>query len=202
MDYLILILCSYLLGSIPFGLVLSWFNNKQDIRQVGTQNAGASNTFLVVGPIAGIITAILDIAKGFIPALFAWIIFNSETMVAIAGISAICGHIWPIFFSFKGGKGIATATGVLLFISWPLLLISLILWATIVFASRYVTLSNVIIYMMIPVLGLFFNLANETILYFLVVAIVIMYSHRVNISRFFQGQEPTIFDIIHKKKLA
>ncbi|MFA5927679.1 MAG: glycerol-3-phosphate 1-O-acyltransferase PlsY [Candidatus Margulisiibacteriota bacterium] len=200
MDVLLLIVFAYLLGSIPFGLLISLLTRHQDLRQLGTKNAGASNTFLVVGPIAGISTAILDIAKGYIPALLAWWLFSSELVVGLVGLAAVCGHIWPIFFKFKGGKGVATASGVCFCIAPGVFALSVLIWFVLVATWRYVTLSNVVIFMLMPLLFLFFGLPNETVGFALALSLIIAISHRENIDRFLKGQEPTLLDILKLKK--
>jgi len=200
MDYLILIGGSYLLGSIPFGIIIGWLTRKQDLREIGTHNAGASNTFLVIGPLAGGLTAFLDIAKGFLPAFFAWVFFKSEALVGLAGLAAVCGHIWPVFFHFKGGKGVATASGVLIFISWKMFFLSLCIWALIVVAWRYVTMSNVVIFLIMPLLCILFNLSLEYIIFSILLSLVIIVAHRKNIVRYFQGEEPTLQELLTKKE--
>ncbi|MFH1429332.1 MAG: glycerol-3-phosphate 1-O-acyltransferase PlsY [Candidatus Margulisiibacteriota bacterium] len=200
MDYLILVLLAYLIGSVPFGIILGWFNNQQDIRSLGTKNAGASNTFLVVGPMAAVLTALLDIAKGFIPAAIAWSLFKSEAIVGLVCIATVAGHIWPVFFHFKGGKGVSTATGALLFVSWKIVLITFIIWALLVVTWRYVTMCNVIAFLIIPVLSLFFGLPNETIIFMIALAALIIISHHENITKYFHGEEKTIIEVIRERK--
>ncbi|MFC1478395.1 glycerol-3-phosphate 1-O-acyltransferase PlsY [Candidatus Margulisiibacteriota bacterium] len=200
MDYLVIILFAYLIGSISFGIIIGWLNNQQDIRSLGTNNAGASNTFLVVGPLAAVLTAVLDIAKGFIPAAIAWSIFKSEAVVGLVSLAVVAGHIWPVFFRFKGGKGVSTATGALLFISWKVVLITFIIWAVLVVTWRYVTMCNVIAFLIIPLMGLFFGLPNETIIFMIALAALIIISHRENITKYFHGEEKTIIEIIREKK--
>ena len=198
MTYISIILIAYLVGSIPFSLVISWLTNKQDIRQLGTGNAGASNTYLVIGPIAALLTAILDILKGLIPTAFVWMFFKNEAIVGLVGIAAICGHIWPVFFGFKGGKGVATAFGVFLFISWKMAILALGVWALLVLTSKYLTMSNILIIICMPLGGILFGVTNEYIIALIGIAILISFSHRSNIQSFIKGEEPTLQDSIKR----
>ena len=199
MDYLILIVVSYLIGSIPFGIVIGWMTKKQDIREYGTKNAGASNTFLVVGPMAAAATALLDVAKGFFAAALGWIFFQSEPVVAFCGLAVITGHIWPIFFRFRGGKGVATAAGVFLFISGITFFWAMLLWAMLVLLWRYVALSNVLAYVLMPLIALWMDLPNAYILFAIMNALFMVISHRSNIERFFTGHEPTLVQWLNKQ---
>jgi len=194
----VFVLISYLIGAIPFGIVIGWIAKSKDIRKLGTGNAGASNTFLVIGPFAAILTAILDISKGFFLVYLAWIVFNDEIMVSLTGIAVICGHIWPIFFAFKGGKGIATVFGVFLFLSWQSVVLALICWLIIVILWQYVALTNVIACMLMPVFCLFFNLPIEYICFAAIVSLLMIYSHRTNIKKYFKGEELSFLEIIKK----
>lgn len=200
-DVIIYILLSYAIGSIPFGLVIGWITKKQDIRRLGTQNAGASNTFIVIGPFAALITALFDIGKGLLIAAGAWFLYQDEFIVSIASLAVIMGHIFPLFFSFRGGKGVATAFGVMLFISWPLVIGCLLSWACIVLITRYVALSNVFAYILLPLYGLFMSdLSRIYLIYMLSVALLMVFSHRQNILRFFQGKEETLTEWLRSKK--
>jgi len=187
---------AYLLGSIPFGLILARLFGRGDVRKGGSGNIGATNVSRVAGPLAGILTLLLDGAKGAVAVLIAGRYSNdSATWMVIAGLAALLGHCFPVWLKFKGGKGVATAAGVYLALCAPAFLGGLILFLLIVGFSRYVSLGSVAAAVAMPLLMYFLwapHHAPPLVITFgaLAVAILIVYKHGGNLQRLVQGTEP------------
>src|SRR6266446_9800493 len=147
---------AYLLGSIPFGLILAELSGRGDVRKEGSGNIGATNVSRVAGPLAGILTLLLDGAKGAVAVLLAGRYSNdSATWMVIAGLAALVGHCFPLWLKFKGGKGVATAAGVYLALCPPAFLGGLILFLLVAGFSRYVSLGSVAAAVAMPLLMYF-----------------------------------------------
>ena len=187
---------AYLLGSIPFGLILARLFGRGDVRKGGSGNIGATNVSRVAGPLAGILTLLLDGAKGAVAVLIAGRYSNdSATWMVIAGLAALLGHCFPVWLKFKGGKGVATAAGVYLALCAPAFLGGLILFLLIVGFSRYVSLGSVAAAGAMPLLMYFLwapHHAPPLVITFgaLAVAILIVYKHDGNLQRLVRGTEP------------
>jgi glycerol-3-phosphate acyltransferase PlsY len=187
---LFIALFGYLLGSVPTGVLLTKFFSKVDPRKVGSKNIGATNIFRTAGKALGILTLVGDVLKGMIPIGIAIQLGVSDLWIAIAGLSAFLGHIFPIFLGFKGGKGVATALGVYVMISPIAVLIEFLLFAGMVWRWRYISLGSISCAMTIPILIAFFR--SESQAYFMlsfIIAALILYRHQSNISRLLQGTE-------------
>ena len=187
---------AYLLGSIPFGLILTKLFGRGDVRKEGSGNTGATNVARVAGPLAGILTLLLDGAKGAVAALIA-ARYSSEnaTWMVIAGLAALVGHCFPAWLKFKGGKGVATAAGVYLMLCPAAFLGGLILFLLVVGFSNYVSLGSVAAAVAMPLLMYFLwapHHAPPPVVTFgaLVVAILIVYKHDGNLQRLVEGTEP------------
>jgi glycerol-3-phosphate acyltransferase PlsY len=183
-------LFGYLLGSVPTGLVLTKLFSKVDPRKLGSKNIGATNIFRTAGKGLGILTLVGDVLKGMIPMGIAIQWNLTAPWIAIAGVSAFLGHIFPIFLGFKGGKGVATALGVYLMISPIAVLIEFLLFAGLVWKWRYISLGSIFCATTIPVLIAFFRSDSQA--YFMmsvIIAALILYRHQANISRLLQGTE-------------
>jgi glycerol-3-phosphate acyltransferase PlsY len=189
----------YFLGSIPFGLILAKFFGGTDVRKAGSGNIGATNVARVVGPLAGLLTLILDIAKGAGAVLLAARLSKgSATWMAIAGVAALVGHCFPVWLKFKGGKGVATAAGVFLVLSPLSVLGAVILFLLVVIFWRYVSLGSVSAAAAMPLLIYFLwapHHAPPPAVAFgaLAAAVLIIYKHRGNLQRLIQGAEPKFF---------
>ncbi|OEH94368.1 glycerol-3-phosphate 1-O-acyltransferase PlsY [Bacillus solimangrovi] len=187
---LIIFLLAYLLGSIPSGLIVGkvWFN--KDIREHGSGNLGATNTFRILGLKAGFIVTIADILKGTLAAsLPLW--FGSELHLLLAGIGAVIGHTFPIFANFRGGKAVATSAGVLLAYDPILFLIILISFFIVLYLSKYVSLSS----MIAGIPGIIYSIiiADWPLVSMItILEIFVVYRHRANISRIINKTEPKI----------
>lgn len=187
---------AYLLGSIPFGLILGKMFGAADVRKEGSGNIGATNVARVAGPLAGVLTLVLDAAKGVATVLLAGRYSNdSATWMMIAGLAALVGHCFPVWLKFKGGKGVATAAGVYLALCPPAFLGGLILFILVVVFWRYVSLGSIAAAAAMPLLLYFLwapHHAPPPIISFgaLAVAILIVYKHDANLQRLVEGAEP------------
>ncbi len=198
---LLITIISYLLGSIPFGIIICKLWKGIDIREYGSKNPGATNVYRVIGPIPALIVLLLDISKGLIATLLISRIIidqpvlNQTSLMIIAGMVVILGHIFPVFASFKGGKGVATGLGVLISLAPVELILSLLLFLIIVVITRYVSLGSLSSALFI-LLALIFEkyylhkpVADELLIAVLVLNIFIFYTHRSNIKRLLNGTE-------------
>ena len=183
-------LFGYLLGSIPTGVILTRYFSRVDPRKEGSQNIGATNIFRTAGKMLGILTLIGDAFKGIVPIGLATRWGLSDPWIALAGLTPLLGHVFPIFLGFRGGKGVATALGVYLVISPVAVLIELFLFAGLVAKWRYVSLGSISCVITMPILIAFFRSDSQA--YFIVsvvIAALILYRHQSNISRLLQGTE-------------
>jgi acyl phosphate:glycerol-3-phosphate acyltransferase len=187
---------AYLLGSIPFGLLMGKLFGGADVRTAGSRNIGATNVARVAGPLAGISTLLLDAVKGaFAVVLAARLSDQSATWMMIAGLCALLGHCFPIWLGFHGGKGVATAAGVFLVLCPPAFLGSVILFVLVVVYWRYVSLGSMSAAAAMPLLIYFFWAPHHAPPYAvtfgsLAAALLIVYKHDANIQRLVQGDEP------------
>ncbi len=190
--YLLLLLGSYILGAIPTGYIITKLVKKVDVREYGSGNIGATNVYRVLGIKWALVVVLLDILKGVIPILAGMAVLESEILIILLGIVAIMGHNWTIFLGFKGGRGVATAGGVI-FTLMPLpSFIGLIIWLTVVWVSRYVSLGSLAIAIVVPFL-VFFLEDSMTYTYFtIVMALFVIIQHRENIKRLLEGNENRI----------
>jgi len=137
-------LAAYLLGSIPFGYVIVKLRQGGDVRSSGSGNIGATNVSRVAGPLAGIVTLLLDAGKGYVAVWAAGRLTGGSTQwIALAGLAAIIGHLYPVWIGFRGGKGVATAVGVFVPICWQAVGVAALLWLAVVGAWRYISLAYV-----------------------------------------------------------
>lgn len=187
---------AYLLGSIPFGLLVAKVFGRGDVRKEGSGNIGATNVSRVAGPLAGILTLLLDGAKGAAAVLVAGRYSNDSAMwMVIGGLAALVGHCFPVWLKFKGGKGVATAAGVYLALCPPAFLAGLILFLLVAGFSRYVSLGSVAAAVAMPLLMYFLwapHHAPPPVITFgaLAVAVLIVYKHDGNLQRLVEGTEP------------
>jgi len=187
---------AYLLGSIPFGLLVARVFGRGDVRKEGSGNIGATNVSRVAGPLAGILTLLLDGAKGTAAVLVAGRYSNDSAMwMVIAGLAVLVGHCFPVWLRFKGGKGVATAAGVYLAMSPPAFLAGLILFSLVAGYSRYVSLGSVSAAVAMPLLTYFLWAPHHApalvvTIGSLAIAILIVYKHDANLRRLAEGTEP------------
>jgi glycerol-3-phosphate acyltransferase PlsY len=187
---------AYLLGSIPFGLLLGKLFGAADVRKAGSGNIGATNVARVAGPLAGILTFLLDAAKGALAVLLAARLTNDSALwMMIAGLCALVGHCFPIWLGFRGGKGVATAAGIFLVLCPPAFLGAVILFFLVVLYWRFVSLASISAAAAMPLLIYFFWAPHHAPPYVvtfgsLAAALLIVYKHDANIQRLVQGDEP------------
>ncbi len=188
---LLLIIFSYFMGSIPTGIILGKWLKGIDIREYGSKNTGATNAYRVLGTKIGIMVLIGDILKGSIPVLLAKTLGLSEMFLIIVGVVAILGHTFSIFINFKGGKGVATSTGVFFVLVPKVMMILVILFIGIVYVSRYISLASIISAGMMPilVLALYGSKQKITFLFSVLIGVYVIYKHKTNIQRLIHGNE-------------
>ncbi len=186
MDYLVVGIASYLMGSIPFGLILTKIFLKKDIRKIGSGNIGATNALRTGNKFIGYSTLLLDIAKAIIPVIYVKI--NYPELIYIASLCAFLGHVFPIWLKFKGGKGVATYVGILFSINIILGLIFVASWAIIFLLFKYSSLSSIIGSLSVPTYILITGQTNDAI-FFAIMFILIFFTHRENIKRLKNKEE-------------
>jgi acyl phosphate:glycerol-3-phosphate acyltransferase len=196
LSFAIIFVAAYFCGSIPFGLLLGKLFGASDVRKTGSGNIGATNVARSVGLGAGILTLLFDAAKGAAPVWLARHYFPDHAAFQIlAGLAALVGHCFPVWLSFRGGKGVATAAGVFLVLCWPAALGALLAFALVVGFWRYVSLASVSAAAAMPLLIYFLWAPHYapplTIsLGTLAAAILIIYKHDANLQRLVDGNEP------------
>ena len=186
MDYFIVGIVSYLMGSIPFGLILTKIFLNKDIREIGSGNIGATNVLRTGNKLIGYSTLILDIAKAIIPVIFVKI--NYPDLIYIASLCAFLGHVFPIWLKFKGGKGVATYVGILFSINLLLGIIFVASWGIIFLMFRYSSLSSIIGSKSIPIYILITDQISNAI-FFGIMFVLIFFTHRENIKRLKNKEE-------------
>lgn len=202
--YIIVAVIAYLIGSINFSIILSKKMAGFDIREKGSGNAGTTNMLRSVGKKAAVITLICDILKGVVSILIAVLAgkiiknLDNALLVQLAGIFVIIGHTFPIFFKFKGGKGIATSLGVLLMINWQIGLICLIFALVLMALTKMVSVGSIAAAILFPILVAFIDQnyivptsnSNWSYLVFsIIVALLVIFNHRANVQRILNGTE-------------
>ncbi len=185
MEYLIVSLTSYLLGSIPFGFLLTKIFLKKDIRDIGSGNIGATNALRTGNKLLGYATLILDIAKAILPVLY--VKLNYPDYIFISALSAFLGHVFPVWLKFKGGKGVATYVGILFSINLILGLLFIVSWVATFLISRYSSLSSLIASIVIPIYLIIFE--NYNSIFFIIMFVLIFYTHRENVKRLKNKEE-------------
>ena len=186
MELILSIIISYLMGSIPFGLILTKIFLKKDIRDIGSGNIGATNVLRTGNKIIGYLTLSLDILKAVIPVLY--IKFNYPELVYVSSLSVFIGHVFPLWLKFKGGKGVATYVGILFSINYILGFVFIVSWLIIFFILRYSSLGSILATFVIPIF-IFFNPNYENEYFFIIMFILILFTHRENVKRLINKEE-------------
>ena len=186
MEFLTIGIISYLMGSIPFGFLLTKFFLKKDIREIGSGNIGATNALRTGNKLIGYATLLFDVIKAVLPVIYVKI--NHPELIYIASLCVFLGHVFPIWLKFKGGKGVATYVGILFVINIFLGIIFIISWLIIFLISRYSSLSSLIGSLAIPVY-IFFIAELNNLLFFGIMFVLIFYTHRENIKRLKNKEE-------------
>ena len=185
MDYLVAIIFSYLLGSVPFGLILTKLFLKKDIRKIGSGNIGATNVLRSGNKLIGYLTLFFDILKAIIPVVY--IKLNYPDLIYISSLSVFLGHVFPIWLKFKGGKGVATYVGILFSINLIFGFIFCISWLLVFLLSKYSSLSSLVASLSVPLFLFFTN--GKQIIFFIILFVLIFYTHRENIKRLKNKEE-------------
>ena len=203
--YIIVLIIAYLIGSINFSIILSKKIAGFDIREKGSGNAGTTNMLRAVGKKAALLTLVCDILKGVIPVVLAVLVGNIanhfgaelrvEYMAQITGIATIIGHTFPLYYGFKGGKGVASSLGLVLIINWQIGLICLVFALLIMAITRMVSLGSISTAVLFLVLTIFrigepyYIVQGNYIVFSLVLVLLVMFNHRTNIKRILDGTE-------------
>ena len=197
--YVLIGIVSYLIGSISFSVIISKKMAGFDVREKGSKNAGSTNVLRTVGKKAAAITLVCDILKGVIAILIAFIVgkiakhINPALLVQIAAICVVVGHTFPIFFKFKGGKGVATSLGIILLLNWQIGLICLVFALILMILTRMVSLGSISAAILFPVLTIFITenylVPGNYIVFGILLAAFVVYNHRANVKRILTGTE-------------
>ena len=198
--YIIIAIIAYAIGSVNFSVIFSKKFAGFDIREKGSGNAGSTNMLRSVGKKAALLTLLCDILKGVISILIAILmgniiknVGNKALLAQIAGIAVVLGHTYPIFFGFKGGKGVATSLGVLLMSNWKIGLICLVFALVLMALTRVVSMGSIAAAILFPVLTLFINtdyiVEGNYFIYSVILAVIVAFNHRSNIKRILNGTE-------------
>ncbi|MEX6494878.1 glycerol-3-phosphate 1-O-acyltransferase PlsY [Fusobacterium animalis] len=189
MAFFCLIILSYFFGAIPSGVWIGKIFKNIDVRDYGSKNSGATNSYRVLGAKLGIAVLIIDVLKGYIPLYIASKFNLKYNDLVILGLVAILAHTFSCFISFKGGKGVATSLGVFLFLAPVITLILLVIFILVVYFTKYISLGSITAAFLLPIFTFFTH--RDTYLFTLsvVIAIFVIYRHKTNISRLLSGTE-------------
>jgi acyl phosphate:glycerol-3-phosphate acyltransferase len=191
---IILVLFSYLIGSISTGVVLSRLFGKGNLQKEGSKNIGATNVSRLMGKKWGILTLLGDALKGMIPIWVAWRIIGeggeaTALVTCFIAFAVFFGHLFPIFLGFKGGKGVATALGIYILLAPKALLVAIPIFLFTVILGKYVSLGSIITAATFPILLILFNYNNYYVVLALFIGVAVIIKHRENIKRLMQGEE-------------
>ena len=203
--YIIMAIIAYCIGSINFSVIFSKKFAGFDVREKGSGNAGTTNMLRSVGKKAAALTLVCDVLKGVVAIVISIILgniikdVNKELLLQVAGVAVVLGHTFPVFFQFKGGKGVATSLGILLMSNWQIGLICLVFAIVLMALTRMVSLGSCAAAVLFPVLTLFINdhytvltegkQGNVYLIYSIILAVIVLYNHRSNIKRILNGTE-------------
>ena len=198
--YIIVGIMAYLIGSISFSVIFSKKFAGFDVREKGSKNAGTTNVLRTVGKKAAIITLACDISKGLVSVLIAFLVGKfiakdvaTDVLVQIAGIAAVLGHTFPIFFKFKGGKGVATCIGLLLLMNYQIGLICLVFGIVLILLTRMVSVGSIMAAILFPVLTVFIGenylVPGNYVVFGILIASLVIFNHRKNVQRILAGEE-------------
>ena len=199
------ILIGYLFGCFQTSYFISKKFGKKDIREIGTGNAGASNITSEMGWKFGIITGVSDVLKAFIPAKLIVLIFpysyQPVELMAIAGVGAVLGHIYPFFMGFRGGKGVACYIGMMLAIDWKIGVAAIIFLIVLTIITDYVSIASILLYVIVSCLAYYSENYSDTIIVCTLFILVIgIYKHWVNIQNLFAGNEKGLRSVFKKNR--
>ena len=180
---------SYLIGAISFGIVMSYIFSLPDPRTIGSKNPGATNVLRTGKKLAALLTLLGDALKGALTVGLAQYFELSSLMVGLIAIATLIGHVFPIYYGFKGGKGVATAAGILFMFSWVMGLTVLGIWLGVFFIWRYSSLAAIIAGSLSPVIGFFYGIDFYELIASSMIALILILRHMENIKRLIDGTE-------------
>ncbi len=197
--YIVIGIIAYLIGSISFSVIISKKMAGFDVREKGSKNAGSTNVLRTVGKKAAAITLLCDVLKGVVAVLIAYIVgkfvdnVDRAILVQVAALCVVIGHTFPIFFKFKGGKGVATSLGIVLLLNWQIGLICLVFALVLMILTRMVSLGSISAAILFPVLTIFITenylVEGNYIIFGILLAVFVVYNHRANVKRILTGTE-------------
>lgn len=197
--YIVIGIIAYLIGSISFSVIISKKMAGFDVREKGSKNAGSTNVLRTVGKKAAVITLLCDVLKGVVAVLIAYIVgkfvdnVDKAILVQVAALCVVIGHTFPIFFKFKGGKGVATSLGIVLLLNWQIGLICLVFALVLMILTRMVSLGSISAAILFPVLTIFITenylVEGNYIIFGILLAAFVVYNHRANVKRILTGTE-------------
>jgi glycerol-3-phosphate acyltransferase PlsY len=193
------VVTAYLVGSFPTSYLIAKYKKGFDIRHVGSQNAGATNVFRSVGKAAGLVTLLCDILKGFLVVTVIANFFSSLDLPLVddfyrpmIGLVTVCGHVWPVFLQFRGGKGVATTIGVGLGLAPYTVMVCVVIWIGVFMLTKYVSLASIISLIAFPVIAAITGAHVYLIIFSVAICSLSIYKHKSNIVRLANGTENRI----------
>ena len=186
------LILGYLLGSLPSGWLAGRWLKNIDIRELGSGSTGATNVLRQVGKGPALVVFLIDVGKGAAAVLIARALGLGDWIQVLAGLSALAGHIWPVWLGFKGGKAVATGLGMFLGLAWPVGLASFGVFLAVFSLSRYVSLASVLAAISLPLLMAAGTDSNANLVVALVAMLLVLWRHRSNIKRLINGTEPKL----------
>ena len=183
---------NYLLGSLPFGIIIGWLFKRVDIRKYGSGNIGATNVSRVAGFVPALLAGVADALKGFLGAYLSTRFIQHPVLWFFAAFMIVIGHNWSVFLHFKGGKGVATTVGILFYLSYQAAIISFLSWVGMVLISRYSSLGSLTGALLMPIGLYFFRRPEEYIWWGIFACALVFFRHSENISRLIAGKEHKI----------
>jgi glycerol-3-phosphate acyltransferase PlsY len=192
MEYVFSIFVGYFLGCIPSGLFVGRYFGNIDIRNYGSKNIGTTNVFRTLGLKPALVVLVLDMGKGIVAVIFAQYFSGENSVLLLGGIAAMLGHNYPVFLHFKGGRGVATGLGVILFLMPKVTVLVFTVWSVIVFLTKYVSLASVVAAFFVPVLAWYFEYPSSFCFFSILAAAFVIIRHKENIVRLLHGNESKI----------
>lgn len=196
--YIIIFIIAYLIGSVNFSVLISKKMAGFDVREKGSGNGGTTNVLRTVGKKAAVLTLVADVLKGIVAILLAWIVgkfveANSAYLIQLSALGVVIGHTFPVFFGFRGGKGIATSLGILLLLNWKIGLICLIFALALMALTKMVSLGSISAAVLFPILTIFIHdcylVPGNYVIFGIIMAVFIIFNHRANVKRIINGTE-------------
>jgi glycerol-3-phosphate acyltransferase PlsY len=185
-----LVLMAYFFGSLSFGIIISYLFKLSDPRTIGSRNPGATNVMRAGNKLAALLTLLGDMLKATLVIAIANYMDVSEINLVIISIAVLLGHIFPIYYQFKGGKGVATALGILLGFHWLLALTVFLVWLCVFLIWRYSSLAAVVAILSAPIISYSLEFSNETLWLTIIIGTLVIYRHKANIKNLLNGTEP------------